>query len=141
MHHGPRTFNALPHFLRRVQTWSQDEDGADHSNPVAEGKQKDPLQKRTDEFKSDLDMVLNQIPDQPYTQRDHKNPYTRRTAKSNSIYDQIKDQPKEWLQRVTQLFNERQARRSKGKNQVDTHPSLLGNRASRRAPPPEMIPW
>ena len=45
--------------------WSQDEDGADYSNPVTEGKQKDPLQKRTDEFKSDLDMVLNHILDQP----------------------------------------------------------------------------
>ena len=147
MHHGPRTFNALPPFLRQVYTGHPDDEGADPPlNPEMEEKKQDPLQKRTNDFKEDLDMVLNQLPDQPYTPRDNRNPYMRRTAKSNSVYDQIKDQPKEWMERVTELFREKQARRSKGrtqgeKTQVDPHSSLLGNRAARRAPPPEMVPW
>ena len=149
MHHGPMTFNALPPFLRRLQTDMEQEPEEDPDNTDTEGAKKDPLQQLTNTFKEDLDLVLGELPDQPYTPRDQRSLKTRRTARSDSliglILDQIRNQPRDWIHRVTVLFNERQARRNRGKKTKDegNHPSRLGNvrAANRRAPPPEMVPW
>ncbi len=104
MHHGVETFNRLPHCLRQV-VLKEALQGAETTGPPT----------TTLDFKGEFDVVINHLPDEPYSPRDQRE--SPRTAKSNSIYDQMAVQPREWFELVrlkhTQHVTNRQTARNK----------------------------
>ncbi len=117
MHHGVQTYNKLPHCLRQVKIKDAPQGADTTSGPPT----------TTLDFKGEFDVVINHLPDEPFSPRDQRE--HPRTAKSNSILDQIANQPREWSERVrlihTQYVANRGAAREKAaKNKQGTGASI-----------------